>query len=310
MPSTFAELYASRNSITRREMREIRHMYNVWAKEIKEDSKKYSINQSDPNSLRYAREQAELYYKLRQGSMEITAQIERNTKRAVEDIADVVVRTNKQWLKSLGISDSDIDRKFSGAKQYVVSNIISGRLYGGSSLSQKIWMIDQGQCKDIQSIIARGVAVGDSIFTIAKELEKYVRPSASLPIFTSIYKDKYGIDKKFHIKYKKIDYNALRLVRTSIQHSYQQMLLELTKDNPLVEGFIWHASGPRPCEICLDRDGNFYTHENLPLDHPNGMCDMEVVYVTNSDPSLGDLVGTELIQEVQDWVTESRMRFW
>ena len=51
-------------------------------------------------------------------------------------------------------------------------------------------------------------------------------------------------------------------------------------------GFIWHASGPRPCHLCEERDGQFYTKEELPFDHPNGMCTFETAIDPDIDSCL------------------------
>ena len=61
-------------------------------------------------------------------------------------------------------------------------------------------------------------------------------------------------------------------------------------DNPFVKGYIWHADGPHSCELCDERDGQFFTAEDLPLDHPNGMCSMEP-YIDTS----------EIIDMASDW---------
>ena len=74
-----------------------------------------------------------------------------------------------------------------------------------------------------------------------------------------------------------------------LQHSYQQTLVSLTKDNPFVTGYIWHADGANACELCMDRDGQFYKAEELPLDHPNGQCDFEVAI--DEDKARNDLAG-------------------
>ena len=39
----------------------------------------------------------------------------------------------------------------------------------------------------------------------------------------------------------------------------------------------------------MDRDGQFYKAEELPLDHPNGQCDFEVAI--DEDKARNDLAG-------------------
>lgn len=162
-----------------------------------------------------------------------------------------------------------------------IRNIITGNVYTtGYSLSSRLWQIENNTMKDIYTIVAKGIAQKMSVYDIAKTLEKYVRLEARVPYIMGIHQ---------HV----VDYNAQRLARTLIQHTYQQTLVALTKDNPFVEGYIWHANGPHACELCEERDGQFYTAENLPLDHPNGMCSMEpYIYIQKME------------REIDDWKSE------
>ena len=85
----------------------------------------------------------------------------------------------------------------------------------------------------------------------------------------------------------KIDYNALRLARTMISHAYQQSFENVNRNDPFVVGYRWLTSNfhGRVCEICRERSETdqfglgvgVFPKDQLPLDHPNGMCTFEAV---------------------------------
>lgn len=258
----FKDAWEARDGITKRQEREIRKLYNQWAREIRSQANQMS-KIGTPGSANQSRELAQLYYQLRSASKQLTAEINTSIRYNVEYMANAVIICNKRWLHSLGFTNESIDTKFSFTKDMVIRNIITGNVYdSGYSLSSRLWDIENSTMKDIYSVVAKGIAQNMSVYDISRMLEKYVKPDARIPY-------KMGVHQYV------TDYNAQRLARTLIQHTYQQALIALTKDNPFVDGYIWHANGPHSCAICEERDGHFYSAEDLPLDHPNGMCSME-----------------------------------
>ena len=184
---------------------------------------------------------------------------------------------------------SSFEYRFTSEKKRAINRILTGQIYKGfNGLSQRVWQIGQGHEKDIYNIIAKGVAFGKSPYEIAKDIEKYVNPSKRLP-WSNVYRDTNGNVVRFPVKNRKVDYNAMRLVRTTLQHTYQEALIEMTKDNPFVEGYLWIAAGSHPCPVCQDRDGTIYKASNVPYDHPNGMCDIEPVI--DKEKAMEDIKG-------------------
>lgn len=281
----FKDAWEARDQITKRQEREIRKLYNEWARELRGQANQLT-KIGTPQSAIQLRELAQLYYKLRSASKQLTAEINTNVEGNVVYMANAVANCNKRWLHSLGFTNTSIDTKFSLTRDMAIRNIITGNVYTtGYSLSSRLWQIDNNTMKDIYTIVSKGIAQNMSVYDIAKLLEKYVRPDVKVPYNVGVHN-------------RVVDYNAQRLARTLIQHTYQQTLVALTKDNPFVRGYIWHADGPHSCELCDERDGQFYTAEDLPLDHPNGMCSME--------PSI-DL--EKMIREVSDWETDLGMMY-
>lgn len=283
----FKDAIEARDELTKRQEKAIRKSYNEWAKEVREEAKRLSRT---PGSQNEQRQMAELYYKLRNASRQLSSEINNEVNKNVNNMGSSVVRTNKKWLSSLGLSTNALDYKMSASKDMAIRSILSGNLYkNGKPLSERVWNLADGNLKDIYSIIARGIALNQSPNDIAKQLEKYLNPNKHLGWTAKQYKDANGRVRIARIGNNQVDWKAQRLARTMLQHAYQQTLVALTKDNPFVTGYIWHADGANACELCMDRDGQFYKAEELPLDHPNGQCDFEVAI--DEDKAKNDLVG-------------------
>lgn len=188
--------------------------------------------------------------------------LEKQIKKGMQDTASTVVQANADWLKKAGLT---IEGAYSYVPKDIVSMLVTGQLYGGGwTLSKAIWGHTQKTLHDIDKVVAIGVAANKSAYEIAKDLEKYVNPSA---------KKEWDWSKVYPGTSKKVDYNAQRLARTMVSHAYQQSLLASTKFNPFVKGYKWRSAHThRTCEICNERDGQLYSANDLPLDHPNGMC--------------------------------------
>ena len=206
--------------------------------------------------------------------------LEKQIKKGMQDTASTVVQANDDWLKKAGLK---IEGAYSFVPKDIVALLSTGKLYGeGWTLSKAIWGESQKHAHDIDKIVAAGVAANKSAYEIAKDLEKYVNPSA---------KKEWDWSKVYPGTSKKVDYNAQRLARTMVSHAYQQSLLASTKFNPFVKGYRWRSAHThRTCEICNERDGQLYSADDLPLDHPNGMCTF-IAELTGNMNSVADRLG-------------------
>ena len=184
----------------------------------------------------------------------------------------------------------------------IMNNVVNGSVYDEKwYLSRALWGDYTEKLDQINEVISNGIGLNLSSFEIAKQLEQYVDPSAMTPsktivthclqdpvtgkLYSKDYvkrhpeKDWTGFkEKDSKFRYGKVDYNAQRLARTLINHAYQQNVVHQAQANPFATGVRWDASGgERMCEICEERDGKIFPADDVPLDHPNGMCTFEVV---------------------------------
>lgn len=267
-PLVFKDAEAARDAICAKDQEKIRQLYEDWAAEVGQRAAYYG---SKTTASSYWQEQQllELQRQLTAQSKAIANQIFYDTKESLYTVADAVVGCNAKFLADLGFPKDGINAAFTSVPTTIVNNIVTGQIYeGGWNLSAAIWGDNQKTLSDIYGIVARGRAQNLSAYDIAKALESYVNPNKAkqwnlkMPDGVKIYK-------------KSVDYNAQRLVRTLTQHAYQQGIIQSAKANPFIQSIIWRSNGSRTCELCLDRDGHEYKPEELPMDHPNGMCTME-----------------------------------
>lgn len=264
----FKDAEEARDAITASQQKEIKELYESWADEIAKEANRLSHRNTFSSEVR-ANQLRELEQQLRNSSQVLSNKLYSKIKNGILTVSESVIRCNYEWLKDLGFSAKGIDAAFSYVPDDVVTKLITGQVYkSGWSLSKRIWYDNEKTMRDIYTVVAKGLAENKTTYEIAKELERYVRPEKKL---SWNYKMSDGVK----IYKRVVDYNAQRLARTLVQHGYQQSFVEATKKNPFVVDYIWWANGSRPCPLCSDRNGVHFKKEDLPLDHPNGMCTME-----------------------------------
>lgn len=260
---------------------EISKLYRSVYMELKKEMEGLSHEGSISESLRKT-QLNKLVKQLKASYKSLGEGLEKEIKKGMSDTAQSMVDANGKWLHKVGL-------KMEGAYSYVPRDIVSmlatGKLYGPEwSLSKAIWGESEKHAEDINKIVAAGVAANKSSYEIAKDLEKYVNPDA---------RKEWNWSKVYPGTSKKIDYNAQRLARTMVSHAYQQSLLATTKHNPFVTGYRWQsANSDRTCSLCEERDGQVYSADDLPIDHPNGMC----TFLAEITDSLNDIA-----DRLADW---------
>ena len=283
----FSESSARRDSLSRKQKKRIQDIYEEVSKEILKESDKlkaYNIIGNADKKVLLNKVVKTVEAKLSEAGIKIEKEIKSN----ISEICDSVFSENAKIWKKYGLQ---IDTALDTVSADIVDRIISGKLYQSNwSLSEAIWGSNQVNLKKINNIIAKGLASGKSAYEVAKDLEKYVKPSARTRSKVIKYKDRNGVSREYY--FGDVDYNAQRLARTMLTHAYHQSVQRVDDKNPFVTGYLWNASGDRPCVICQQRDGTIYPKGQVPLDHPNGMCDIEPV-IEKSDEAI--------IEDILDW---------
>lgn len=277
-----------RVTISKRQQQQINRLYSNMAQDIKGQIDRINLS-PDPSAAEALKrlQLKQLADFIAQAQRETGQQVNQLIRENLQATSHEVVNDVKRWMDRAGLT-------IKGAYAYVpaqtVEILVSGQLYRrGWTLSRAIWGAGQKVNRDVRSIVAAGIAANKSALEIAQDLEKYVDPSA---------KKRWDWSKVYPGTATKIDYNAQRLARTMVSHAYQQSLLLSTKDNPFITGYRWRAAfSVRTCQLCRDRDGNVYSADKLPLDHPNGLCTFLCV-IPDSMNNIAD--------RLADWANGSR----
>lgn len=287
MPYNFTYIEKQKVDLTNAELKSIGKLYEQWAKDIEKEWGNKATN-SQPAADKKL-QMMKLKVALKREAKQISEQVEKSIKTNIYVMSNDVVDVMYESLKNLGINSKALRASMASIPQNVVENIVSGAIYGRGAgnwrLSKAIWGDSSDTLSNLYKIVGGGIAQNKSIYEIANELSKYVNPKAAKQWNL---KDSKGVK----IYPKKVDYSAQRLARTLSQHAYQQSIVQTTIKNPMVIGIRWRANGSRVCDICKARDGQVYPKDELPLDHPNGMCVMEPVYLADSDQMIANWVNS------------------
>lgn len=287
----FSNAEEQRRRITQEQQEHIRNLYRQAAENIGKRAEQAPRVPSDALQRQYLRDlQKQIDGQLK----EIEGQLNGEIRSGMTDTVKATVADAKVFLQQNGLP-------IAGAYMYVPADIVqavaSGQLYSGNwTLSRALWLNTAETQHDVQSIVAQGIIQNKSAYDIAKDLEKYVNPDAR--------KD-WEWSKVYPGTKKVVDYNAQRLARTMVSHAYQQAFVRTTQKNPFVSKYKWEASNSgRVCEICAERDGKLFDKDELPLDHPNGMCTFTAVMdsLDTIGERLGDWAAGNSDPEIDMWL--------
>lgn len=286
----------ARDKLLRKQQREIRAFYASMADTVSKGAAELEGKENISSVLRkkYLQDLSkELENQVKSFNKELSSKIEDNMTKTAES----VVNDNKKWIEKTGLG---IEGAYMHVPSEAVESVLTGRLYKGKwNLSSAIWKDTKTFSKDINRVVAEGIAQNKSAFDIAKDLEKYVNPEAA---------KSWDWSKAYPGVRKKVDYNAQRLARTMVQHAYQQTLERSLKHNPFNKGIKWHSalSAARTCEICRERNGQIFPKDKLPMDHPNGLCTFIPVMEDLDDVAtqLADWVNGKPDKNIDNWVKE------
>lgn len=295
----FSNAEEQRLRITQEQQEYIRDLYRQASAEVGKLAEQAPRVPSDALRQQYLRTlQKQIDEQLR----DIEKQLNGTIRSGMTDTVKATVTDAKAFLKENGLT---IKGAYSHVPADIVRSVASGQLYTGNwTLSRALWLNTAETQHDVQSVIAQGIIQNKSAYDIAKDLEKYVNPDAR--------KD-WDWGKVYPGTKKVVDYNAQRLARTMVSHAYQQAFVRTTQKNPFVSKYKWEASNSgRVCEICEERDGKLFDKDELPLDHPNGMCTFTAVMddLEKIGERLGDWAAGKDDPELDKWAEDLYGKGW
>lgn len=276
-----------RRSITIKNQKKIKSFYEELSKKVKTQI----AQNNNLSGIRKKEQLMQIQMSLKSEIEKLNKSIEGSIKSGMEETSSAVVKDARNFLGQIGYNEFDSSHAFKRVPTEVVRNVLNGNIYQtGWTLSKAIWGDSKKTIRDINKIVAEGIALNRDIYDIAKDLEKYVNPSK---------RKNYKWSRMYPGTKRVVDYNAQRLARTMVSHAYQQSFKNVCEKNPFVVAYKWITADlhGRTCELCKHRayddhhglGPGIFPKDDLPLDHPNGFCDFEAV-VPDSISSMSDKI--------------------
>lgn len=187
-----------------------------------------------------------------------------------------------------------INKNVDVTSRNIVEQMIKGEVYkDGVGLDSRLWSATNASGRKIEDVIISCLARGISSAEASKIISQFAKSGHHTW-------DKNKIREKLGDKYANkygtggLDYEALRLMRTTNTHMAQLTVMNSDTVNPYNKFVKYHTghAGSRICSICRDRDGKIFPIHDAPLDHPNGLCWLSPVMSKDgkTELSLADMV--------------------
>lgn len=195
---------------------------------------------------------------------------------------------------------NEIDKNVKVTNRKVIDMMVKGGIYkDGKGLDDRLWnSVSNSGTKievAIQSCMARGLGSAES--------SKIIKEFGSGGHRTW---DRNKINEKLGSGYARrfsggLDYEALRLMRTTHTHASQLAVKESANVNPYVGKVRWHSvhANGRTCSLCKSRDGRLFKLDKMPFDHPNGLCWMESVF---TDKRGVIMTPDKMVHDLRNWI--------
>jgi hypothetical protein len=187
-----------------------------------------------------------------------------------------------------------INKNVDVTSRNIVEQMIKGEIYkDGVGLDSRLWSATNASGRKIEDVIISCLARGISSAEASKIISQFAKSGHHTW-------DKNKIREKLGNKYANkygtggLDYEALRLMRTTNTHMAQLTVMNSDTVNPYTKFVKYHTghAGSRTCSICRDRDGKIFPIHDAPLDHPNGLCWLSPIMSKDgkTELSLADMV--------------------
>ena len=203
---------------------------------------------------------------------------------------------------------NEIAKNTNTTNKWLIDQLVQGKFYkDGVGLSDRLWNAVGFSGRKIDDAIASMIAQGKGAADISRTLREFSngghRTWSKNKLREKLgdgYARKYGTTG--------LDYEALRLARTTLQHQAQLAVMHADKINPYAGAVRWKSShqANRTCSLCISRETDnpdglgpgIYYSENCPLDHPNGLCHLTHVFVMNGKV----VTPEEMADDIGKWI--------
>lgn len=242
--------------------------------------------------------------------MQIYDELEDLLTKYNRDISDEIYNLQRQIMYSYFDPSfqefrAKVDKVVDVTNRKIVQQMIQGNIYhDGKGLSDRIWDAAKTSGNKMSIAINSCIAQGMGAVEMSQNLKEFAMGGHHTWSRNKIreklgdgYARKYGSGG--------LDYEALRLARTTLTHQAQISVINSSKVNPYLQFVKWHSDhqAGRTCQQCIDRDGQLFKIDEVPLDHPNGMCWIQPVYSIDGKT---EATPEEIAKDMKAWAEGSK----
>ncbi len=265
--------------LTREQEEQIGKIYLKAFRDLERKLEKCTDNKYRQRLLRAYQTQIyeEIYPLIKQGIIDETDAILNIQKESMTDLLQEVLENQTKIVDGKHKLQVLVDI----TNKELVEQMVKGKIYyNGRGLDEMLWDATKCSKDKLNLAITSCMAEGMGAAEMAENLKQFARGGHHTWSKNKI-REKLG--SGYARKYMGgLDYESLRLARTTITHQAQIATLATSKINPYMDAVIWHSDhqAGRTCDECIARDGTKYliNKETVPLDHPNGGCWLEPCY--------------------------------
>ena len=246
---------------------------------------------------------------------ELRIQIKKVIQTSMFDAAYSATIVNIEYFEKLGQDEitKAVKNLYVRLGEEAVRTMISGQYYkDGLTLDNRIWRLTKKNAESIQRLIEVNLLKGANARELAKLVDKYSKNKINKKTLED------GISSK-------LSYQASRLARTSLTHSFNETIIRNAKANPFVMGIKWNLSPShftRQVEKWGEDICDEYANQNLyrlgqgvfpiketPIAHPNCLCYLteETVPINEARETLVDWVNGKEVTILDKWDSENNI---
>ena len=312
----FKELQTARDKrmkkLTKAEEREIFRIYNKAFNDAYDDLlKSKQFDSTSATTRAKAVYVQQLYDELNRLQEKVNKNFSAKTTMNMSDFLNSTLpeMENDPQFKAL---QKEMKKNTDITNKWIIEQITKGNIYkDNKALSDRIWDVANEAGNKINFAISSMVAQGKGAAEIAKVLKQFGTGGHRTW-------DKNKIREKLGPGYARkyssgLDYEALRLARTTLNHMSQLGTMNWNKINPYAGALKWvtdHTNG-KTCDLCIsratdDHDGlgpGIYLMNHVPFDHPNGYCHTAVVLtIKDKNGNIKVVSPTEMAEDIGKWI--------
>lgn len=276
--------------LNRRQQNEILRIYSqAYQDQVEKVLKKAKTSgKIDKITIAYANQ---IYQKLDETCTKYNQQV-------AQDIAELQGQLMQVYASNGGNRAllNRIGRSVNIVAEDTIKQMLRGNIYSDNvGLSDRLWHIANKSGDKLNTAIHSCLAQGMGAADMSKVISEWAKGGHRTWDRRKV-REKLGDGYARSYGRSGLDYEALRLARTTITHQAQISTLQSQKVNPYMQGVKWHSDhqAGRTCQECIDRDGTVYNNKDVPLDHPNGMCWLEPIYMINGKEATPEEIARDL----------------